>query len=160
VYPSSYLKVNTIFNVARDAGLTTAYSDKHPAYEIANGPGWNGQTGAGSNGVQEFYSPEVNSRAALVALTGPSAGHTGESNALLAMTQGNVDLSLYRLVDPLSDPDGPNDPHLLTITNNVLLAEKYDDLKVRAILNEIDARNPQGTAAGPIPALFGMNFQA
>src|SRR5262249_21670885 len=86
VYPSSFLKVNTVFNVARAAGDTTAFSDKHPAYEIANGPGWNGKTGAASNGVQEFYSPEVNSLAALEALTGPSAGHTVDAKVLLAMT--------------------------------------------------------------------------
>ena len=38
VYPHEYLKVNTIFEVARAAGLRTAWSDKHPAYEILNGP--------------------------------------------------------------------------------------------------------------------------
>ena len=35
IYPNQYLKVNTIFNVARQAGLRTAWSDKHPAYLIA-----------------------------------------------------------------------------------------------------------------------------
>jgi hypothetical protein len=30
IYPNQYLKVNTIFNVARQAGLRTAWSDKHP----------------------------------------------------------------------------------------------------------------------------------
>jgi hypothetical protein len=38
VYPHNFLQVNTIFNVAHDAGLYTAFSDKHPSYEIANGP--------------------------------------------------------------------------------------------------------------------------
>jgi hypothetical protein len=38
VYPHQYLKVNTIFNVASAAGLVTAYADKHPTYEIYNGP--------------------------------------------------------------------------------------------------------------------------
>ena len=38
VYPHQYLKVNTVFEVAKSAGLTTAWSDKHPAYEILNGP--------------------------------------------------------------------------------------------------------------------------
>ena len=38
VYPHSYLQVNTIFEVARAAGLRTAWADKHPAYEILNGP--------------------------------------------------------------------------------------------------------------------------
>ena len=55
VYPSDYLKVNTIFEVARRHGLRTAWSDKHPAYEILDGP--SGQ------GVQDFFTPEINSDA-------------------------------------------------------------------------------------------------
>src|SRR6185312_8783728 len=38
VWPHRYLKVNTIFEVARAAGMRTAWSDKHPAYEILDGP--------------------------------------------------------------------------------------------------------------------------
>jgi hypothetical protein len=53
VYPHSYLKVNTVFEVARAVGLRTAWSDKHPAYEILNGP-----SGAG---VQDLFTPEINS---------------------------------------------------------------------------------------------------
>jgi hypothetical protein len=55
VYPHSYLKVNTIFEVARAAGLRTAWSDKHPAYEIMSGPS--------GTGVQDFFTPEINSDA-------------------------------------------------------------------------------------------------
>jgi hypothetical protein len=36
--PNRYLKVNTIFNVARAHGLRTAWSDKHPAYQVLSGP--------------------------------------------------------------------------------------------------------------------------
>lgn len=42
VYPHSYLHVNTMFEVARTAGLRTAWSDKHPAYETLNGPSGKG----------------------------------------------------------------------------------------------------------------------
>ena len=55
VFPHSYLKVNTIFEVASAAGMRTAWSDKHAAYEIANGPS--------GTGVQEFFTPEINSQA-------------------------------------------------------------------------------------------------
>jgi hypothetical protein len=55
VYPHSYLKVNTIFEVARAAGLRTAWADKHPAYEILNGPS--------GTGVQDLFTPEINSDA-------------------------------------------------------------------------------------------------
>src|SRR5581483_863098 len=55
IYPHQYLRVNTIFEVAKEHGLTTAWSDKHPAYEILNGP-----SGAG---VDDFFTPEINSSA-------------------------------------------------------------------------------------------------
>jgi len=51
VYPHSYLRVNTIFEVARAAGLHTAWSDKHPAYDLANGPS--------GTGVDDLYNPEI-----------------------------------------------------------------------------------------------------
>ncbi|MCQ4079843.1 alkaline phosphatase family protein [Streptomyces sp. RB6PN25] len=55
VYPHSYLQVNTVFNVARSAGLRTAWSDKHIAYDILNG--------LSGNGIQDQFSPEINSNA-------------------------------------------------------------------------------------------------
>ncbi|MFK0104178.1 alkaline phosphatase family protein [Streptomyces sp. NPDC091217] len=55
VYPHSYLKVNTVFDVARKAGLRTAWSDKHAAYEILDGPS--------GNGIQDLFAPEINSQA-------------------------------------------------------------------------------------------------
>jgi predicted AlkP superfamily pyrophosphatase or phosphodiesterase len=53
VYPHNYLKVNTVFDVARTAGLRTAWSDKHAAYEILNGPS--------GTGIQDLFTPEINS---------------------------------------------------------------------------------------------------
>ena len=55
VYPHQYIKVNTVFEVARAAGLRTAWSDKHAAYEVLNGP-----SGAG---IQDLFTPEINSNA-------------------------------------------------------------------------------------------------
>ncbi|HEV2413489.1 MAG TPA: alkaline phosphatase family protein [Candidatus Dormibacteraeota bacterium] len=55
VYPNQYLKVNTVFEVARAAGLRTAWSDKHPAYQILSGPS--------GKGVQDYFTPEINSNA-------------------------------------------------------------------------------------------------
>src|SRR5258708_7590928 len=55
IFPNHYLKVNTIFNVAHDAGLRTAWSDKHPAYQAFSGPS--------GNGVDDFFTPEINSMA-------------------------------------------------------------------------------------------------
>ncbi|MEU1623767.1 alkaline phosphatase family protein [Streptomyces sp. NPDC020096] len=55
VAPHSYLQVNTVFEVARKAGLRTAWSDKHAAYDILNGPS--------GNGIQDLFTPEINSDA-------------------------------------------------------------------------------------------------
>jgi len=55
IYPNRYLKVNTIFEIARQHGLRTAWSDKHPAYQALSGP-----SGAG---VEDYFTPEINSQA-------------------------------------------------------------------------------------------------
>jgi hypothetical protein len=55
IYPHEYLKVNTIFEVAHDHGLRTAWSDKHPAYEALAGP-----TG---KGIDDLFTPEIDSNA-------------------------------------------------------------------------------------------------
>ena len=57
VYPHQYIHVNTIFEVARQAGLRTAWADKHPAYEILDGPS--------GTGVQDLFTPEINSVASV-----------------------------------------------------------------------------------------------
>lgn len=44
IYPHQRLNVNTIMEVARAHGLETAYTDKHPAYDILRGPSGNGLT--------------------------------------------------------------------------------------------------------------------
>jgi hypothetical protein len=53
LYPHQRIRVNTVFEVAHDAGMTTAYADKHPAYDIVRGPS--------GNGLSTGYFPEVNS---------------------------------------------------------------------------------------------------
>src|SRR5262245_38106338 len=52
VYPHNMIRVNTIFEVIRGAGLYTAYSEKRPAYDFLNGPS--------GTGVQDLYVPEIN----------------------------------------------------------------------------------------------------
>jgi hypothetical protein len=53
--PNQYLKVNTIFEIARQHGLRTSWSDKHPAYQILSGPS--------GTGIQDYFTPEINSQA-------------------------------------------------------------------------------------------------
>src|SRR5262249_34770701 len=53
VYPHQFLKSNTIMEIIHSAGMRTAWSDKHPAYEIVSGPS--------GRGLDELYAPEINS---------------------------------------------------------------------------------------------------
>jgi hypothetical protein len=89
VYPHSYLKVNTVFEVARAAGLRTAWSDKHPAYEILNGPS--------GTGVQDLFTPEINSNA-------PASGASNDwttDNALTEQYDGYKVQSIVNEIDGL-----------------------------------------------------------
>ena len=132
VYPWLYLNpgINTIFNVAHNAGLYTAFSDKHAAaYNIVQG--------RGGNSINDFYSPEINA-------------------SVVFDQNGN-------LVDAVTfDANGKPviDPNARVVTDSTTYTKAYDDLKVKAILNEIAGRNSLGTASAPVPNIFEMNFQA
>jgi hypothetical protein len=78
VYPHTYLRVNTIFNVVKNSGGYTAWSDKHPSYDFTNGPS--------GDGVIDLWSPEINSiPVALPTVQGchplPDPGAATSSNA-------------------------------------------------------------------------------
>lgn len=51
IYPHSRLRVNTVFEVVVASGLTTAYADKHPAYDLVRGPS--------GRGLTTGYFPEI-----------------------------------------------------------------------------------------------------
>ncbi|WP_230209119.1 alkaline phosphatase family protein [Nostocoides sp. HKS02] len=88
VYPHQYLHVNTVFEVAKQAGLHTAWSDKHPAYEILGGP-----SGAG---LDDLFAPEINSAA-----TGYAAGADWtKDNAATQQYDG------YKVAAVLNEIDG------------------------------------------------------
>jgi Type I phosphodiesterase / nucleotide pyrophosphatase len=63
ILPHQYLRTNTIFEVIKQAGGLTAWSDKHPAYEILNGPS--------GEGIDDLFAPEINSQ---IFLPGAPAG--------------------------------------------------------------------------------------
>jgi predicted AlkP superfamily pyrophosphatase or phosphodiesterase len=46
------------------------------------------------------------------------------------------------------------------ITSSIDATEKYDDLKVAAVINEIDGQDHSGSRQSTVPTLFGLNFQA
>ncbi len=51
VFPHDALKTNTIFEVVKSKGGHTAWADKHPAYDLVNGPS--------GKGVDDLYTPEI-----------------------------------------------------------------------------------------------------
>jgi hypothetical protein len=104
VFPHNAIRTNTIFEVVKSKGGRTAWADKHPAYDLVNGPS--------GKGVDDLYTPEI-------------TNVNGLDNTV------SVDC---------------------TVAN--------DQLKVAAIINEINGLKHDGSPGGGTPAVFGMNFQA
>jgi hypothetical protein len=51
LFPHDAIKSNTIFEVVKAKGGHTAWADKHPAYDLVNGPS--------GKGVDDLYTPEI-----------------------------------------------------------------------------------------------------
>jgi hypothetical protein len=130
VYPWNFIRANTIYGVIHAAGGYTAWSDKHPVYAAVSGP--TGTT-VPSN-VDDYYAPEVNSN--VIALPGITTANGASC-------------------DPIRDPS-----QVGSWTDSFLNIQCNDQLKVNAILNEIDGKTHLGLTKAPVPNIFGMNFQA
>src|SRR5215831_12594323 len=135
VYPWNFLRTNTIYGVIHGAGGYTAWSDKHAVYAMVSGP-----TGTATpSNVDDYYSPDVNSDA--IGLPGVTT-----ADGLSCFVPGN----------PPTPPDNNGDDWTTSFQN----IRCYDQLKVNAILNEIDGRTHLGHSPAPVPDILGMNFQA
>ena len=108
VFPHNMLRTNTLFEVVKSHGGRTAWADKHPAYDLVNGPS--------GKGVDDLYTPEITNA--------PAVG---------------------------SGPDA---------TSSVLCTVANDNLKVEAIVHQINGQLHDGKHGHGIPTVFGMNFQA
>ena len=104
LFPHNAIRSNTIFEVVKSKGGHTAWADKHPAYDLVNGPS--------GNGVDDLYTPEI-------------TNFNGFDNTI-----------------------------------SVVCTAENDELKVKAIINEIHGLNHDGSAGPGVPTVFGMNFQA
>jgi hypothetical protein len=138
VYPWNFIRANTIYGVIHKAGGYTAWSDKHAVYASVSGP-----TGTSSpSNVDDYYSPEVNSNAIGVP-------HHTTVDGLNCNVSANPDVS--------GNPPDNNGGDWTTSFQNIRC---YDQLKVNAILNEIDGKDHLGNNKTKVPVIFGMNFQA
>jgi hypothetical protein len=57
IQPWDYVGVNTIFQVIHNAGMRTAFAEKHAIYSSFNGPGSNGMS------IDDLFAPEIDSQA-------------------------------------------------------------------------------------------------
>ncbi|KAH8650641.1 type I phosphodiesterase/nucleotide pyrophosphatase [Tricladium varicosporioides] len=80
-YPHQRLRVNTIYEVVEASGKQTAYTDKHPAYDMVRGPS--------GKGLSVGYFPEIQSfdTANLTQIIGYDTLHV---DAFLAWINGNT----------------------------------------------------------------------
>ncbi|MGB6403652.1 MAG: alkaline phosphatase family protein [Candidatus Sulfotelmatobacter sp.] len=127
VYPWNFIRTNTLFGVIHAAGGYTAWIDKHPSYSFVGGPG--------GKGLDDYYSPEVDS--AVVALPG-------------------VETLDGAACDPIRDATSVGTSAWNASFKNI---QCYDAIKVYALLNQIAGKTHSGAPA-VVPAVFGMNFQS
>jgi hypothetical protein len=90
--------------------------------------------GNGTN-VDDYYSPEINSTVVALPVTTPAG------------------MSCTPIPDNTSAATA-------AYTDSFQNIQCYDTLKVNAIINEIDGKKHNGSSRAPVPAVFGMNFQA
>jgi Type I phosphodiesterase / nucleotide pyrophosphatase len=134
VWPHNLVRTNTVFGVLHDRHMRTAWSDKHPAYDLVNGRG--GPTNGPGTNVDDFFAPEIN------------------SDLSAANIQLIAQLGLKSTVPPPAPVAGAD------FTGTIAGVEWYDGIKVQAILNQIAGFDHTGTKHMSTPALFGMNFQS
>jgi len=133
VYPWNFVRTNTIYGVIHATGGYTAWSDKHAVYAVVSGP-----TGTDKpSNVDDYYSPEVNSNQ--ISLPG----------VVVAAPAAKVGFDCSTI-----SPSG-ND-----WTTDFDTIKCYDQLKVNAVVNEINGKKHLGTGKAPVPVILGMNFQA
>jgi predicted AlkP superfamily pyrophosphatase or phosphodiesterase len=73
---------------------------------------------------------------------------------------GVDDLYSPEIATPIGSAPSPTSPLTAVITDDFQRVMDYDDLKVAAVLNQINGFDHGNNTAVGVPTLFGMNFQA
>ena len=146
VWPHDFVRTNSLFQIIHKRHLRTAWSDKHPAYDILNGndPDTQPHNGPGTN-IDDFFAPEINS-------------DLSQANVNLVAQLLGANFSTAPV--PTTDPNCPGPNCGSDFTSTIPGVEWYDGIKVRAVLNEINGLDHTGRRRVGTPTIFGMNFQA
>ena len=142
LWPHNFVRTNTIFAVLHKHGMRTAWSDKHPGYDIINGNDPDNQpaSGPGTN-VDDFFAPEINSDLS-----------TANVNLIAS-------LGLKSTASAPATTSCPG-PSCKDFTSSIDGIEYYDGIKVQAVLNEINGLDHTGKHHIGTPTILGMNFQS
>lgn len=130
VYPHSFIDVNTVFEVIRAHGGLTAWADKHPAYDLLNGPS--------GTGVADLFTPEVNS-----------------NDTTAGLTVYASDPGWFALDNTVTNQDTTKGFH--SVARNDLRKVHAVLNEIDGYKSTDDAH--KGARIG-VPTIFGMNFQA
>lgn len=182
IYPHEYVEVNTIFEVAHDHGMRTAWSDKHPAYEAL--------AGRSGSGIDDLFAPEIDSNAiepdgtpypGEISWTGDNAAtmqydsykvqavlseidgydHSGKTKVGVPAIFG-MNFQTVSTAEKLLTSDGLNGGYLPgTTTPGPLLARALDyvDAKLQAMDEQIQAQGLAGSTAIVVSAKHGQSPQ-
>lgn len=112
VTPNQYLQVNTVFNVAHDAGLATAWIGDHPSYDILNGPS--------GNSINDLFTPEISSDA-------PSPFNAGGWTAYNAATRL---FDNYKAQAVLNEIDGFDHSGTTQVGTPAIFGVDFDSVQV------------------------------
>ena len=90
VYPHDFIRTNTLFEVIHAHGGRTAWADKHPAYDILNGPS--------GKGIDDLFTPEINS---LI----PGGDGKTDNTGSFAATRANDQLKVVAVLNEIAGKD-------------------------------------------------------
>jgi len=93
VFPHDYLRVNTVFEVIKAHGGRTAWADKHPSYDILQGPS--------GTGVDDLFTPEVDATATVP----PPLGGTATISKELQLTLDYDDTKVAAIINEINGKD-------------------------------------------------------
>lgn len=141
IYPHEYLQVNTIFEVAHEHGLRTAWSDKHPAYEALEGPA--------GNSIDDLFTPEIDSHALR-----PNREPYGPEESWTSDNEATMQYDSYKVQAVLNELDGYNHSRTEQVGVPAIFGMNFQTVSTAEKLLKSDGLNggylPGTTTPGPL----------